>query len=175
MKCFEPTYYAKNIYQIPLSFYKENGIRALFLDLDNTLDAFDALVPSSEAKELIAKLQKIGLKIFIVSNNHEERVKKYADELGVDYSFHSLKPFAFRLNKFIKKHNLNKQEILMVGDQTVTDIKCSNALKVRGCLVDKLVDRDQPTTTFNRFFDKKIRKKLENKGILKEREINYGN
>ncbi len=175
MKCFEPTYFAKNIYQIPLSFYQENGIKVLFLDLDNTLDAFDALVPSPEAKELIAKLKSIGLTIFIVSNNHEERVKKYADSLGVSYSYHSLKPFAFKLNKLIKKNGLNKKEILLIGDQTVTDIKCSHALKIRGCLVDKLVDRDQPTTTFNRFFDVRIRKKLDKKGILKEREIDYGN
>lgn len=175
MRCFEPTYYAANIYSIPLSFYKENGIKVLFLDLDNTLDAFDALVPSLEATELIKKLKSAGLDIYIVSNNHEERVKNYADKLDVKYSFHSLKPFAFRLNKFIKKHHLNKKEILMVGDQTVTDIKCSNALKVRGCLVDKLVERDQITTTFNRFFDNRIRNRLVKRGILKEREINYGN
>ena len=38
--------------------------------------------------------------------------------------------------------------------------------KMKSILVDKLVERDQKTTKFNRFFDIRIRKSLKKKNLL---------
>ena len=70
----------------------------------------------------------------------------------------------------MKSNKIDLNSVIMIGDQTVTDICCANNAKIMSILVDKLVERDQPTTKFNRFFDKRIRKSLIKKKLLKEVE-----
>ena len=68
----------------------------------------------------------------------------------------------------IKDNNMKLEEIMMVGDQVVTDIQAANGAHVRSILVDKLVEEDQPTTRFNRIFDRIYRKQLIKKQLYKE-------
>ena len=57
MGAYTPTYYAKSIYEVPSDFYKQNGIKNLFIDLDNTLDSFRTLEPTENAINLINELK----------------------------------------------------------------------------------------------------------------------
>ena len=56
----------------------------------------------------------------------------------------------------------------MIGDQTVTDIACGNRARIKTVLTDKIVKEDQPTTHFNRLFDRPIRRKLARKNLLRD-------
>ena len=78
----------------------------------------------------------------------------------------SYKPLKFKLNKFIKKENLKKEEIIIVGDQLLTDIFCSKRLKIRSVLVTPACSGDLVQTKINRFFDNIIRRKQLKKGYL---------
>lgn len=164
---FTPTWHSKTIFEIPMSFYVNNGFKYVFTDLDNTLDAFDVLTPSNEAKNLKMELEENKIELIIISNNKSGRVKNYAKDLGVRCLHSAGKPFKSKLLKFLKVNNINKNNVIMIGDQTVTDICCANNAKIKNVLVDKLVERDQPTTKFNRFFDKRIRKSLIKKNLLR--------
>lgn len=168
MKKFIPTRHAENIYQIEIDFYLKNNIKFVFSDLDNTLDAYDVLSPSDNAKQLVNKMHGNGIELIIISNNHSDRVKNYSNELGVKCLHSTHKPFKKRLLKFLKINEINISDAIIIGDQTVTDIRCANNCKIKSILVDKLVERDQKTTKFNRFFDKRIRKSLKNKNLLNE-------
>lgn len=172
MGIFTPTYYARNIYDIPISFYKDNNIKIIFCDLDNTLDAFFENIPTKKAKDLVENLTNNGIKMIITSNNHGDRVKKYASELGVECHFSSKKPLGYKLRRFIKQNNFKKDEIVMIGDQLLTDVIASKNTKVRVILTEPLVSKDLPITKINSFFDKIIRKIIR-KSILK-REVDYG-
>ena len=44
---------ASSVYEIPFSFYKENGIKHILLDLDNTLACYKDKLPSEKTKKLI--------------------------------------------------------------------------------------------------------------------------
>ena len=46
MKKLIPDFYCKNIFEIPLSFYKDNSIKYILSDLDNTLDGYNILYPT---------------------------------------------------------------------------------------------------------------------------------
>jgi predicted HAD superfamily phosphohydrolase YqeG len=59
---------------------------------------------------------------------------------------------------------------MMIGDQLITDVAAGNRAKLRCIYVDKLVKEDQPTTRFNRIFEKPKRKKLFKKHLLREWE-----
>lgn len=168
LKRFIPFAHAKSIYEIDISFYKKLNIKYVLSDLDNTLDSYKQKSPLAEAKELKENLEKNGIEMIIVSNNHGERVRKYSEELGVK-NFHSLaKPFAIRLKKILKKLSINKDEVILIGDQIVTDISCANGAKIKSVLTEKLVKEDQPTTRINRLLDNPLRKRLNKKNLLKD-------
>lgn len=166
MKRFVPTWHAKSIYEVNNDFYLKNGIKVVFSDLDNTLDAFDVLTPSKEAIELKNRLNADGIELIIISNNKSDRVKNYAKDLGVKCLHSAHKPFKKRVLNYLKFNNIAPNSVIMIGDQTVTDIACANNAKIKSILVDMLVTRDQPVTKFNRFFDRRIRKKLHKKNLL---------
>ena len=168
LKRFIPFAHAESIYKIDLSFYKKIGIKYVFADLDNTLDSYKQPTPLEKAKELKSKLEKEGIELIIVSNNTGARVQKYSKELGVRHFSSLAKPFSLKLKKIMKRSNIKPDEVVMIGDQIVTDISCANGAKVKSVLTEKLVKEDQPTTRINRLFDNPLRKKLRRKKLLKD-------
>lgn len=168
LKRFIPFAHAQSIFEIDLEFYTKLGIKYVFVDLDNTLDSYKQKTPLEPAFKLKKELESKGIEMIIVSNNTGERVQKYSKELGVKHWSNLGKPFAIRIKKIMKRLNINKDEVIMIGDQIVTDISCANGAKIKSVLTEKLVKEDQPTTKFNRLFDNPLRRKLKRKNLLKD-------
>lgn len=169
-KTFTPFAHARNIYEIDVSFYKKLGIKYIFADLDNTLDSYKTKVPGDKAKELFDLLKSNGITLIIVSNNTGKRVSTYANALGSIYINSFGKPFSKKLKKTLKLLKIEKDEVILIGDQTLTDIPCGNKGGIKTLLVDKLVKEDQITTRFNRLFDIPMRKYLKKHNLLKNWE-----
>ena len=88
-----PDEYYDSTYSINFKKYYNLGYRAVLFDIDNTLVPHD--FPSDErAVSLIRRMKKVGLKICVISNNDEERVKSFADSLGIEYVYKAAKPLA---------------------------------------------------------------------------------
>ena len=170
MSIFTPTYYAKSIYEVPLDFYKKQGVKVIFCDLDNTLDPFFLNEPSERAIKLVRSIEEQGIIFIITSNNHGDRVERYASLLNVECHYSSRKPLGYRLRRFIKAKGFKNEDILMIGDQLLTDVIASKNTKVRVILTEPLVKKDLVITKVNRFFDKIIRKLMKKK--LTELEVN---
>lgn len=163
---FIPFAHSVNIYDVDVAFYKRNNIKTLFIDLDNTLDSYRLYHPKDAAREYIKLLIDNDIKPVIISNNKGKRVSTYANDLGIDYIANSGKPFAFKIKKEIKKRGLNNDEVMLVGDQMITDVLAAKGANIKVLLCEKLVEEDQWTTRFNRLFDKPIRKYHREKGNL---------
>ena len=174
MSNFVPFAHAKSLYEIDPDFFKSNGVTTLFVDLDNTLDSYKLHSPSDNAKALIKKLKEAGLDVVIISNNRHKRVLPYASELGIDFMSSTGKPFPRKINKYVAEKGLNKENIMVIGDQLMTDTLAGNRAKIRVILTEKIVKEDQPTTHFNRIFDTPIRKRLRKKGLLIDWKDKYG-
>lgn len=157
---------AKSIYEIDIDFFKWANVKVLLIDLDNTLDSYKLYHPTEKAVELLKKIRDAGIYPVIISNNRGKRVSSYANDLGVEYLNSSMKPFACRINKFVKAHGWNKDEMILVGDQMVTDVGAGNHAGIRVILTDKIVKEDQITTRFNRIFGRPMRKHQAKKGLL---------
>ena len=168
LKRFIPFAHAESIFEIDLSFYEKLGIKYVFADLDNTLDSYKQATPLERAKNLKEELEKHGIELIIVSNNTGARVQKYSRELGVRHFSSLAKPFSFKIKKIMKRANIKPENVVMIGDQIVTDISCANGAKLKSVLTEKLVPEDQPTTHFNRLFDNPLRKKLRKKNLLRD-------
>lgn len=173
MKKFVPTYYAKSIFDINPLFFRDNNIKLILSDLDNTLDAHDELNPSPRVVDLKSKLDELNIKLCIVSNNKEKKKSIYCKSLGVEGIFSCYKPFPNKILKFIERLGYKKEEVVLIGDQLLTDVFCGNNAKIRVILTDPIVKKDQWTTRFNRLLDRPLRKRLRKKGVLEGVRIDY--
>ena len=87
-------------------------------------------------------------------------MKVVAEHLGLDYIPCSLKPSRRGLRLAQEKLGLPKEQILMVGDQVMTDVLASNRFGVRNVLVKPILASDAWNTKLNRFIELNIMKAL---------------
>ena len=165
-----PYAHAKSVYDIPADFYLSHGVKTLLLDLDNTLDPYTVSEPSALALSWARSMRAAGLDIFILSNNSGKRVGKYASLLEVKSRFFMRKPFSGPLKRFLKKEGLDKDEVMLIGDQIQTDVKAGNGAGIRVILTEPLYKVEPPWTKINRIFDRPKRKKILSKHLCPEWE-----
>lgn len=130
-----PDYVFNAIHDIPLDFFEREGIRALILDLDNTLTTHNNPVPDEKRLEWFRRVKDSGLKMIIVSNNHPERVKPFVEYLGLDFVPDGGKPLPRGYNEACKRLELEKSQIAAVGDQIFTDVMGCKAAGIRSIFV----------------------------------------
>ncbi len=82
---FKPTFAFKSVTDIDLEFLKNNNIKGMILDLDNTLTTHNNPKPADKVMEWIDKMKSNGIKMMIVSNNSAERVTRVAQMLCLPF------------------------------------------------------------------------------------------
>lgn len=172
MSLFKPDMYKKNIFEIDYKKLKKDGIKCLIFDLDNTLGLIEHEKCPEETRKLIKELEKDFL-IFISSNNTQQRIDPYLEDLGIKGVAWSLKPSTRSLRKIRKNEKLKKDEMVMIGDQVVTDILAGKRYKIKTILVDPLGKKDLKITGLNRLIENKIVKYYEKRDLF-ERGKYYG-
>ena len=160
---YKPTWMVEAIYQITPAQLKNLGIKAVLTDLDNTLIAWNNPDGTEELLTWILEMKNAGITVLVVSNNKDSRIKRVVEKFDLDYVARALKPTARGFKLAEKKLGLKPSEMLMVGDQIMTDIRGANAAGIRNVLVQPIVDTDGWNTRINRFFERKIMKYLSKK------------
>ena len=121
-----PTYRLRDIHAITPAWLQAQGLKAVFLDLDNTLDGYKTALPSPRSAAWLTALPKAGFPVAILSNNREERVGFYCRPLDIPYVARAGKPQPDTLLAQAAAMGLAPAEVLMVGDQVRTDIRAAN-------------------------------------------------
>ena len=132
---FKPTYVFDKVGNITPEFLKEKHIKALILDLDNTLTTHNNPVAPQSSLDWLDIMKSAGIKLMIVSNNHAPRVTPFAEQLGLDFVSEGKKPLTFGYTKAIEKLGIDKKNVAAVGDQIFTDILGSNLKGIRSIFV----------------------------------------
>ena len=163
-----PDYVFKTIYDIPLEQLYSDGIRLILTDLDNTLISYAEELPNEKLIEWKKKVEEVGFEFILVSNSKKQRVDKFAKEFDIIYQKFSTKPLKRGIRRAIKKlasKLYEKDQILLIGDQLMTDILGAKRCKIKAGLifpVDK--STDVKSTRLNRkmeqFFLNRIKKKM---------------
>ena len=161
MRLFAPESYVNSIFDITPAWMDERGLKALLVDIDDTLSPHGSLVPSRQAHEWAAAMQGAGFRLIAFSNNHEKRVAPFAKALGVPYVFDAGKPLPKMYRRAVERFDLPKNSIAAAGDQIFTDILGANLAGVRSVLVLSEERSAYGVTRLKRFFERLIVAKLK--------------
>lgn len=143
------------------------GIRAVLIDLDNTLVPWKGIVLSPEVKDWVKDVRAKGLKLGIVSNTQNmKRLHSIASELDIPYVRRGLKPRRVGFRTALELLGEDASHAAVLGDQIFTDVWGGNRLGAFTILVSPLHPREFFGTKISRFFEHMILNGLRARGML---------
>ncbi|SFF53119.1 hypothetical protein SAMN05216353_10181 [Halobacillus alkaliphilus] len=163
---FLPNEHVPSIFDVDPSELKNKGIKGVITDLDNTLVAWNVEDATEEIKDWFQKMNDLGIQVTIVSNNKEARVKLFSQPLNATFIYSARKPLAKAFKKARKQMKLRKDEVVVVGDQLLTDVLGGNMAGYHTILVVPIVETDGLLTKFNRQIERRILNWMRRKGKI---------
>ena len=131
-----PHHLAESIYWLIPQQLKDQGIRLVLADLDNTLAPYEEALPSPALTAWKEELEALGITLFVVSNSRKSRrCPDFCAALGVPYVRHAGKPGVKGFQAALQQTRVPAREALMVGDQIFTDILGANRAGISSVLV----------------------------------------
>ena len=156
---FYPKLYCQKVTDIKPEFLKENNIKAIILDVDNTLLDFDLNIISG-LKSWHDNIKSNNIKCMILSNsNKEDKIKMVANLLNIPYIKFATKPLKRGFKKAKSLLGVENNNIAVVGDQIFTDVYGANRCKMFSILVKPVAEKDIWMTRIKRPLENLIIKK----------------
>jgi HAD superfamily phosphatase (TIGR01668 family) len=148
-------------------FFKEQGIRGIIIDLDNTLVPWgeDSIEPEMVA--WVRTMQSAGLKFCILSNALETRVRTVADILKIPFVSRAVKPRKSPFRKALEKLGTQPEETAVIGDQLFTDILGGNRLDLYTVWTTPISQEEFVSTKAVRRLERLVVRRFRKKGILR--------
>lgn len=116
-----PEYVFKDVTRITPAFLAQMGIRALVLDVDNTLTEDRSQELSPEVAKWLEQMRAADIRMTIVSNGTGKRVGPFAQKLGMEFISLSAKPLPLGLMRARRRLGVKRSQMAMVGDQLFAD------------------------------------------------------
>ena len=158
-----PNKYIKRVEEITIEMLQKNKIKALILDIDNTLIDYEENMEES-VKQWAKDLKGQGTKLIILSNtNKKSKVEKVAKTLEIPYIYFAKKPLKSGFKKAKEQLKENEEHIAVVGDQIFTDIIGGNRCKMFTILVEPIKEKDFWYTAWKRPIENKIKNNFKQK------------
>ena len=117
------------------------GVRALLIDIDNTLAPYEQPDPDERNVAWVAAMREAGIALTFVSNNHRERVERFAAPLGVKAYWDAAKPFRKTLDIAMAEMGSTVGNTAMLGDQLLTDAYAGKHIGLRTLIVPPIRDK----------------------------------
>lgn len=131
---FYPYECAESVFAIDYDKLYENGYRGLIFDIDNTL-VHHGDDSTEEIDEFFRRIQKIGFRTLLLTNNEEKRVKRFLKNIDSLYICDANKPETSNYLKAVQMMGIKKKEAVFIGDQIFTDILGANKSGIANILV----------------------------------------
>ena len=161
-KKFYPDYKLKTIDDIDFGVFAEKGISYVLLDIDNTLVSYTSPLADERARNFLAKLGENDIKYAFVSNNHKDRVVKFAEEFGAFYIYDSAKPLLFGIKKAMRHLGAKKHNTALIGDQVFTDVYGGNRAGLLTFMVEPIEAKETPFFGVKRKLERIVLKNYKN-------------
>jgi hypothetical protein len=164
MPLFQPTQVFRRATDITPAYLQAHGIRALILDVDNTLTGHGSQELSPEVAAWLDTMRSANVAMAICSNNYKKRVAPFASRLGLPFCSLCCKPAPWGLARARRILGAKKGEIALVGDQIFTDTLGANLYGIPMLLVLPMYEDIKPLIRFRRRIERVILQNYRKKG-----------
>lgn len=168
-----PKVILNSVAEITVEFLQKNDIKALILDVDNTLINIERVIPEA-TKKWVKCMKENNIKLYILSNtNNKQKVGDVSNALDIPYRNLAKKPSK---KGFIKVQEIlqeKSENIGVVGDQIFTDVIGGNRANMFTILVEPIQKKEYWYTRWKRPIENVVKnnfKKKEAKNIINKGE-----
>lgn len=168
MRYLRPAEYKESIFAIDLQSLHDRGIRAVMLDLDNTMVEWNNPDPTEALLHWLERVRGLGMKACIVSNNTGSRVRSFAQKVGVPFISKAIKPRRRGFREAMALLGVRPEETAVVGDQLFTDILGGNRSGAYTILVVPMHEKEFIGTRVLRLFERVALRYLDRRGLLRQ-------
>lgn len=152
---FYPDACEDTVYEIDFESWYAAGYRGVMFDVDNTLVPHGAdATPQSVA--FFRQLHEMGYETCLISNNKEERVRRFADPVGSRYLFKAGKPSRTGYRRAMDLMGTTPENTLFVGDQLFTDVYGARRTGVYSILVKPIHPKEEIQIVLKRYLEKVV-------------------
>lgn len=132
-----PHVFLPDVTHITPQLLQKLGVSGLLLDIDGTLMQTRDAMPERKVLDWMDTMRQSGVTLYILSNNkHHDRVKAFAEKVGLPWQHLAQKPGLKGFHEAAKRLNSKPEALAMVGDQTFTDMWGARRFGCKGILVD---------------------------------------
>ena len=136
-----PDYVFEHYYDITPEFLGSIGIKALLIDIDNTLAPYEQPEPDERIINWFDALSAAGIRSALISNNHPPRVKLFNKSLGLPAYADSGKPAKKTLLIAMREMGSSPADTAGLGDQLLTDTLAAHNLGMPSLIVPPIKDK----------------------------------
>ena len=129
--------------EVPFAREYSRGVRGIIFDIDNTLVPHGAPA-DGHVKALFRELREMGFQCCLISNNHEARVRPFAEAAGAFFQCDAGKPMKKGYLKAMERMETAPRETIFIGDQLFTDVWGANRAGIRSFLVNPIAPSSDP-------------------------------
>ena len=175
MPILSPRVIFRRAHDITPAYLRAHGIKALILDVDNTLTGHGSQTLSDDVAAWLGEMRAAGVPMMIVSNNMPARVAPFAQRIGLPFRAFSCKPSPLGLAAARRAFGVKKSEVALVGDQIFTDVLGANVYGIPMLLVQPMYADYKPTIRLKRWLEQPILARYYRRGgklIQREEENN---
>ncbi|QBQ07687.1 putative phosphatase [Spiroplasma gladiatoris] len=171
---FKPSIYLESYKKINLDSLKNSGIKLVMCDMDNTLISWNERIPNADVIKFVKSVYAHNMEFVLFSNNIRSRVENFAKKAGIrNYFWDCKKPLMGKFKLVKKLMPYKENEIVLIGDQLITDVLVANRGHIKSILVSPL-GRTNGEKKIVQFLEGFILNRLTQKNILHEGFYNEG-
>ena len=156
----KPKIKLEKVTDITIEILNKYGIKALILDVDNTLSTHHGQVLTEGLSEWLDLMRENGIKMTVLSNSNSKRLTPFAEKIGLDFISLGLKPLPFGYWRALKRLGTAKKETAIVGDQLFTDTMGGNFVGVATVLLTPIKPETSLRFRSKRRVERFVMKKL---------------
>lgn len=136
-----PDYVFNTYDEVTPEFLTSLGIKALLIDIDNTLAPYEQDLPDEKIIKWFEELKAANISTALISNNHAPRVELFNSLLGIDAYADSGKPGSKTMILAMQKMGSIPENTAGLGDQLLTDTLAAHRLDMLSIIVPPIKDK----------------------------------
>ena len=135
----KPKIKLERITDISPEILKKYKLNSLILDVDNTLSTHHGDVLTDGLEDWLKLMLDNDIKLIVLSNSKERRVKPFAEKIGLPFISMGCKPLPFGYIRALKALGSKRKNTAIVGDQIFTDVLGGNVVGVKTLLLTPIL------------------------------------